>query len=79
MSCTSPPCWKNRPGACSRIRSRKSLAENFAGEWLYLRNLKDLQPDVYLFPDSDDNLFQSMKKETELFFRCFHARGPQHP
>ncbi len=49
----------------------KSLAENFAGEWLYLRNLKDLQPDVYLYPDSDDNLFQSMKKETELFFDSF--------
>ena len=49
----------------------KSLAENFAGEWLYLRNLKDLQPDVYRYPDSDDNLFQSMKKETELFFDSF--------
>ncbi len=49
----------------------RSLAENFAGEWLYLRNLKTLQPDVYLYPDSDDNLFQSMKKETELFFDSF--------
>ena len=49
----------------------KSLAENFAGEWLYLRNLKTLQPDVYLYPDSDDNLFQSMKRETELFFESF--------
>ena len=49
----------------------RSLAENFAGEWLYLRNLKTLQPDVYLYPDSDDNLFQSMRKETELFFDSF--------
>jgi hypothetical protein len=49
----------------------KSLAENFAGEWLYLRNLKTLLPDVYLYPDSDDNLFQSMKRETELFFESF--------
>jgi len=49
----------------------KSLAENFAGEWLYLRNLKTLLPDVYLYPDSDDNLFQSMKRETELFFDSF--------
>jgi hypothetical protein len=48
-----------------------SLAENFAGQWLYLRNLKTLQPDVYQYPDSDDNLFQSMKKETELFFQNF--------
>jgi hypothetical protein len=49
----------------------KTLAENFAGQWLYLRNLKTLQPDVYLYPDSDDNLFQSMRKETELFFGSF--------
>ena len=49
----------------------KSLAKNFAGEWLYLRNLKTLQPDVYLYPDSDDNLFQSMQQETELFFDSF--------
>lgn len=48
-----------------------ALADNFAGEWLYLRNLKTLQPDVYLYPDSDDNLFQSMKRETELFFESF--------
>ena len=25
-------------------------------------------PDVYLYPDSDDNLFQSMQRETELLF-----------
>ena len=48
-----------------------ALAKNFAGEWLYLRNLKDLQPDFYLFPDSDDNLFQSMRREVELFFLAF--------
>jgi hypothetical protein len=49
----------------------EALAKNFAGEWLYLRNLKDLQPDFYLFPDSDDNLFQSMRREVELFFLAF--------
>ena len=49
----------------------EALATNFAGEWLYLRNLKDLQPDFYLFPDSDDNLFQSMRREVELFFLAF--------
>ncbi len=49
----------------------KALTENFAGQWLYLRNLKTLQPDVYQYPDSDDNLFLSMKRETELFFESF--------
>ena len=45
-----------------------ALAKNFAGQWLYLRNLKDAQPDVYLYPDSDENLFNSMQRETELLF-----------
>ncbi len=48
-----------------------ALAHNFAGEWLYLRNLKDLQPDLYVYPNSDENLFHSMRKEAELFFLSF--------
>lgn len=46
----------------------EALAKNFAGQWLHLRNLKDAHPDVYLYPDSDDNLFRSMQRETELLF-----------
>ena len=45
-----------------------ALATNFAVQWLGLRNLRDMQPDVYVFPDWDQNLTQSMRKETELFF-----------
>ena len=48
-------------------RSR-SLASNFAGQWLYLRNLDAVVPDMRLFPDFDDNLRQSLRQETELFF-----------
>ena len=48
-----------------------ALARNFAGEWLYLRNLKDLQPDLYIYPNSDENLFHSMRREAELFFLAF--------
>ncbi|PYR22232.1 MAG: hypothetical protein DMF94_05455 [Acidobacteria bacterium] len=46
----------------------QSLATNFAEQWLGLRNLNDMQPDVYLFPDWDQNLMRSMRRETELFF-----------
>ena len=46
----------------------KSLTENFAGQWLYLRNLDSITPDMRLFPDFDDNLRQAMRRETELFF-----------
>jgi hypothetical protein len=46
----------------------RALSTNFAAQWLHLRALKGVNPDVYLYPDSDDNLFQSMKRETELLF-----------
>ena len=45
-----------------------SLATNFAAQWLFLRNLKSVQPDIILYPDSDENLFSSMRRETEMFF-----------
>ncbi|PYK62072.1 MAG: hypothetical protein DME21_07215, partial [Verrucomicrobia bacterium] len=48
-------------------RSR-NLVNNFAAQWLYLRNLDLLTPDLRLFPDFDDNLRQAFRKETELFF-----------
>ncbi len=48
-------------------RSR-SFVENFAGQWLYLRNLDAVTPDMRLFPDFDDNLRQAMRRETELVF-----------
>jgi hypothetical protein len=46
----------------------KTLTDNFAEQWLHLRNLKNVTPDLGAFPDFDDNLRQSMKEETELFF-----------
>jgi mono/diheme cytochrome c family protein len=45
-----------------------ALVSNFAGQWLYLRNLKNFQPNSVEFPDFDDNLRQAMRRETELFF-----------
>ena len=46
----------------------EALATSFAEQWLGLRNLRDLQPDVYVFPNWDNNLTQSMRRETQLFF-----------
>ncbi|MCA9070664.1 MAG: DUF1592 domain-containing protein, partial [Planctomycetaceae bacterium] len=46
----------------------QSLVENFADQWLYLRNLESFTPDLRLFPDFDDNLRQAFRQETELFF-----------
>jgi Protein of unknown function (DUF1592)/Protein of unknown function (DUF1588)/Protein of unknown function (DUF1585)/Protein of unknown function (DUF1587)/Protein of unknown function (DUF1595)/Planctomycete cytochrome C len=46
----------------------QALVDNFAGQWLYLRNLKGVAPDLEEFPNFDDNLRQAFKTETELFF-----------
>lgn len=43
-----------------------SLVTNFAAQWLNLRSLDAITPDGRLFPDFDDNLRQSMRRETEL-------------
>ena len=48
-------------------RSR-SLVTNFASQWLYLRNLASITPDMRRFPGFDDNLRQAFRQETELFF-----------
>lgn len=46
----------------------KALANNFGGQWLYVRNLRGIVPDPEAFPYSDDNLMQAFQTETELFF-----------
>jgi hypothetical protein len=45
-----------------------AFVENFAGQWLYLRNLDAVVPVQSVFPDFDDTLRQGLKRETELFF-----------
>jgi hypothetical protein len=49
-------------------RRSHALASSFAGQWLYLRNLDDAQPDLFLYPNFNRNLLQSMRRETEMFF-----------
>jgi mono/diheme cytochrome c family protein len=47
-------------------RSR-SLVENFCGQWLELRKLESVKPDRERFPDFDEYLLMSMRRESELF------------
>src|SRR5437762_1620127 len=48
-------------------RKARALVDNFAGQWLQIRNLKLAAPDNKLFPEFDDALRAAMAKETELF------------
>jgi hypothetical protein len=45
----------------------RSLTDNFAGQWLHIRNLRNTTPDKNDFPDFDDNLRQAFERELELF------------
>jgi hypothetical protein len=44
-----------------------ALVENFAGQWLLLRNVRTARPDPDLFPDFDEELRDALRRETELF------------
>jgi hypothetical protein len=45
-----------------------ALVQNFAGQWLQLRQLDIITPDPKRFPQWDKDLREAMRKETELFF-----------
>jgi hypothetical protein len=44
----------------------QALVTNFAGQWLHLRNVRNVQPNSDAFPDFDDNLRRGFQRETEL-------------
>jgi mono/diheme cytochrome c family protein len=44
-----------------------ALVDNFAAQWLYLRNIKSTFPDPQEFPNFDDNLRQDLRTETSMF------------
>src|SRR5206468_8729499 len=44
-----------------------NLVENFAAQWLQLRNLGRTKPDPQRFPTVDDELLDNMRTETSLF------------
>jgi hypothetical protein len=50
-----------------RDQRATSLVTNFAGQWLLVRNMQSVAPDLEQFPLFDDNLRQAFQRETELF------------
>jgi hypothetical protein len=45
----------------------EALVDNFAGQWLHVRNLRSATPDSNDFPNFDDNLRLAFERELELF------------
>ena len=86
MSCSrSPSAASSRPAspaerrssACWPIRARSALVKNFAGQWLFLRNIARIAPDPASFPNFDENLRDALAKETELLIESMLRRGQQ--
>ena len=48
-------------------RRSRALIDNFAEQWLYLRDVEAKEPDPGFFPGFDENLRQAFQRETELF------------
>ena len=49
-------------------RRSQALVDNFAGQWLHIRNVDAFQPSPELLFHFDDNLRQAFERETQLFF-----------
>jgi len=63
---------KNLPAVVKRMLAdpkSSALVENYAGQWLQIRNVKLAQPDAKTFPDWDESLATAMQRETELLFQ----------
>jgi hypothetical protein len=65
----NPAAFDREVGRMLAHPQSDSLVTNFAGQWLQLRNLRNVQPNSDDFPDFDDNLRQSLRRETELLFQ----------
>ncbi|MDX1562483.1 MAG: DUF1592 domain-containing protein, partial [Gammaproteobacteria bacterium] len=44
-----------------------ALVDNFAAQWLFLRDVEGKDPDLFIFRDYDESLREAFIKETELF------------
>ena len=56
------------PSHARRSARRTRIVENFAGQWLHIRNLQNIAPNTDEFPDFDNDLRDAFARETELFF-----------
>ena len=66
----APAGRARRAGAphAGRPEAPMRFVENFAGQWLHIRNLRNMAPNTDEFPDFDNDLRDAFRRETELFF-----------
>jgi hypothetical protein len=64
---TDPKMMEQQVRRMLADRRASALVNNFASQWLYLRDLRKAEPDPVVFPDFDDNLREAFERETTLF------------
>ncbi|MBM3771012.1 MAG: DUF1592 domain-containing protein [Acidimicrobiia bacterium] len=64
---STPADLEQQVGRMLASPKARALVDGFAGQWLHLRNIEAVTPDVNAFPAFDDNLRQAFQQETELF------------
>lgn len=47
----------------------QAFVDNFAGQWLWIRQVAGVSPDPALFPEVDQALLDAIPQETKLFFK----------
>jgi hypothetical protein len=53
----------------------QALIDNFAGQWLLIRNIDGVTPDATLFPKFNDTLRAAMKAEAQMLFQQVAFKG----
>ena len=63
------PCSSTGAAHAGRPARRRRSSRNFAGQWLFLRNLQSHLPDNKTFPNFDDNLRQAFRQRDRNVLR----------
>ena len=63
-----PSALRSQVRRMLRDPKANALVENFGGQWLQLRKLESVKPDRKRFPEFEEYLRLSMRRETEMFF-----------
>ncbi len=64
---SDPLVWEQQVRRLLADTRASSLVTSFAAQWLHLRRMRSVTPDVNAFPAFDDNLRDALVRETELF------------
>ncbi|GIS97956.1 MAG: hypothetical protein CM1200mP25_1930 [Acidobacteriota bacterium] len=56
----------------------RALVNNFAEQWLYLRDVTEKEPDPGFFPGFDENLRQAFQNETDFLSIVCYGKRPSN-